>query len=138
MFFYSIVYEGGTRFLGTDKNFNKWLSFVSEKPIDLSLKEFSPKGYSVAIFHKGAFQKGQACDVALGSPPIIVEEVVLISKGERRLFPDWLKRRLEEKEFQGEEWWIFRSKATGFLFVRMNQPNLLGRRCEVIRPAFRI
>ena len=109
MFFYSMVYEGGTRLLGENRPLNKWLSFVTEKPINLSLREYRPKGYLVGTFHEDSFQKGQTYDVALGGPPIIIHKVILVGREEKEFFPEWLKNRLEEKEFKKEKWWTFKS-----------------------------
>ncbi len=131
MFFYSVVYEGGTRLLKCGPS-NKWLSFATEQPIDLSQKQYSPAGYFLKQFSRESFREGGIYNIALGSPPVIVEGVVLIGKGERRLFSNWLKQRLQNKEFQGEEWWILKSQTTGLLFVRINQKSFLDRHIATI------
>jgi len=123
MHFYTCAVGGGNTICYSVEKpsyLHELLSFALEQPIDVH-----QRGWVTHEFRSSDVQgikTSAVLDLGVGSPPVLISQAMVLSKGDDEYFPDWLKERLSRLEFQGEIWWVFHSKQTGRIFIRTNQP----------------
>ncbi len=130
MYFYSIGLPGSPHLLDSNSpSKNVWLGFVCENPIDaedIRLK----KGEELGCFDPNNQPTGIVRDIAIGCGK---KELITIFNAhyidcEKKHYPDWLKERLLNPDYQHEVWLSFIAPSTGFLRVCWNHKGVADTR----------
>ncbi len=128
MHFYNVDLPDSPHLLDSNSSWKSvWLGFVSENPIDVESMRLK-EGETLGSFDPNNQPTGIIRDIAVGCGE---KELITISDAhyidcEKEHYPDWLKKRLLNPDYQHEIWLSFITATTGFLRVCWNHKGVAG------------